>query len=92
MVARRYANGQDEADALPQDAGGGATDATLGAALEKILESDLPFSSARTAALAEFEKRYVARVLARHGGHVGRAATRPPPPASRAATSRSSAA
>jgi hypothetical protein len=42
--------------------------------MEKILESDMPFSSARAAALGEFEKRYVARVLARHGGHVGRAA------------------
>ncbi|MBX3225916.1 MAG: sigma 54-dependent Fis family transcriptional regulator [Labilithrix sp.] len=70
MVARRFASGQDEAEAIPH----AGTDATLGAALEKILESDMPFSSARSAALAEFEKRYVARVLARHGGHVGRAA------------------
>ncbi len=71
QVARRFANGQEEEAAVPQADG---ADATLGAAMEKILEADMPFSSARAAALSEFEKRYVARVLARHGGHVGRAA------------------
>ena len=71
MVARRFASGKDEEQVAPE---AGAADASLGAAMEKILESDMPFSSARAAALGEFEKRYVARVLARHGGHVGRAA------------------
>lgn len=66
VVARRFASGDE--DVLP------SADPSLGAALEEILESDLPFSRARAAALAEFERRYVARVLARHGGHVGRAA------------------
>ena len=76
MVARRFASGQDDEQALPagQVATSETADASLGAAMEKILESDMPFSSARAAALGEFEKRYVARVLARHGGHVGRAA------------------
>lgn len=70
VVARRFASGEDEI--APTEATSG--DASLGVAMEAILESDMPFSRARTAALAEFEKRYVARVLARHGGHVGRAA------------------
>ena len=70
VVARRFANGEDEVETLATDPG----DASLGAALESILESDMPFSRARAAALSEFERRYVARVLARHGGHVGRAA------------------
>jgi DNA-binding NtrC family response regulator len=74
MVARRFASGEDSTRALPAVPAQETADPALGAALEKILESDMPFSRARAAALAEFEKRYVARVLARHGGHVGRAA------------------
>ena len=71
VVARRFADGADEASAAaPSD----LSEPTLHTALERILESDMPFSRARAAALAEFERRYVARVLARHGGHVGRAA------------------
>lgn len=71
VVARRFASGADEtAAAVPAE----LSEPSLQAALERILESDMPFSRARTAALAEFERRYVARVLARHGGHVGRAA------------------
>jgi DNA-binding NtrC family response regulator len=72
VVARRFASGED----LPTFRDGPAepADPALHVALEKILESDMPFSRARAAALAEFERRYVARVLARHGGHVGRAA------------------
>jgi DNA-binding NtrC family response regulator len=71
VVARRFANGEEADVAGPQPE---LSDPTLHTALERILESDMPFSRARAAALAEFEKRYVARVLARHGGHVGRAA------------------
>jgi two-component system, NtrC family, response regulator HydG len=72
VVARRFANGEEEvAAAAPQ---ADLSDPTLHTALERILESDMPFSRARAAALGEFERRYVARVLARHGGHVGRAA------------------
>jgi DNA-binding NtrC family response regulator len=80
MVARRFANRQEDEEALPAAsasvpaAANESSDPTLAAALEKILESDMPFSSARSAAIGEFERRYVARVLARHGGHVGRAA------------------
>ncbi len=64
VVARRFARGA--AEPLEDD--------STADAMERILEKDLPFSRARDEALAEFEKRYVARVLARHGGHVGRAA------------------
>lgn len=71
VVARRFADGADEITSAPQAE---LSDPTLASALEKILESDMPFSRARAAALNEFERRYVARVLARHGGHVGRAA------------------
>jgi DNA-binding NtrC family response regulator len=75
VVARRFANGEDEVTGTssaqqPTD----LSEPTLRDALERILESDMPFSRARSAALVEFERRYVARVLARHGGHVGRAA------------------
>jgi DNA-binding NtrC family response regulator len=74
VVARRFASGSDEppagATAVPNE----PSDPALHIALERILESDMPFSRARSAALAEFERRYVARVLARHSGHVGRAA------------------
>ncbi|MBX3224573.1 MAG: sigma 54-dependent Fis family transcriptional regulator [Labilithrix sp.] len=71
VVARRFASGEDDAPAAPKAE---LSEPSLHAALETILESDMPFSRARAAALAEFERRYVARVLARHGGHVGRAA------------------
>jgi DNA-binding NtrC family response regulator len=43
-------------------------------ALSKVIESDLPFVDARNAVLAEFEKRYVDRALARSGRSVARAA------------------
>jgi DNA-binding NtrC family response regulator len=42
--------------------------------LSKVIESDLPFVDARNAVLAEFEKRYVDRALARSGRNVSRAA------------------
>lgn len=51
-----------------------AAEESLRESMDEILESDLPFTEARSAALGEFERVYVARVLARHGGHVGRAA------------------
>jgi hypothetical protein len=39
-----------------------------------VLEDDLPFPTARDRVVKEFERRYVERVLARHGGNVTRAA------------------
>jgi transcriptional regulator with GAF, ATPase, and Fis domain len=42
--------------------------------LERVLALGLPFSAARRRVLREFERHYVARVLAEHGGNVLRAA------------------
>lgn len=39
-----------------------------------VLEDDLPFPTARERVVKEFERRYVERMLARHGGNVTRAA------------------
>lgn len=68
-VARRLALGdvstdevEDEPEVAPTDAFGW------------MLEQDLPFSKARDLVLAEFEQRYVERVLEQHGGNVSRAA------------------
>ncbi len=41
--------------------------------VEQILSLDLPLPRARQRLLAEFERRYVARVLERHDGNVGQA-------------------
>jgi transcriptional regulator with GAF, ATPase, and Fis domain len=43
-------------------------------AIEAILSLDLPFPRAKDQVVAQFEQRYVERVLARHGGNVVRAA------------------
>ena len=42
--------------------------------LTAVIEDDLPFPSARERVVKEFERRYVERVLARHGGSVTKAA------------------
>jgi DNA-binding NtrC family response regulator len=42
--------------------------------LERVLAMGLPYSTARHRVLAEFERQYVERVLAEHGGNVLRAA------------------
>jgi DNA-binding NtrC family response regulator len=42
--------------------------------LTQVLDRDLPFPRARELVVHEFEKRYVEKVLARHGGSVARAA------------------
>ena len=42
--------------------------------VERVLAKDLPLPRARQEVLGEFERRYVERVLARHGGNVTRAA------------------
>ena len=42
--------------------------------LSEVLSQDLPLPRAREAVVREFERRYVERVLARHGGNVVRAA------------------
>jgi DNA-binding NtrC family response regulator len=40
----------------------------------QIIDSDLPFVIARQRVVEDFERRYVARVLAAHGGNISRAA------------------
>lgn len=42
--------------------------------LATVIEEDLPFPTARERVVSEFERRYVERVLARHGGNVTQAA------------------
>jgi DNA-binding NtrC family response regulator len=42
--------------------------------LDSVLALDLPLPRARERVLDEFQRRYVERVLARHGGNVTRAA------------------
>src|SRR5262249_41636175 len=70
-VARRLALGDlPEADL---DAGS-VPPPKSGDAIERVLGRELPFSIARTEVLRDFERRYVERVLARHGGNVTHAA------------------
>jgi len=54
----------------------GADEAPRGAGdfLENVLALDLPLARARTMVLESFERQYLARVLAQHGGNVTRAA------------------
>ncbi len=47
--------------------------ATGGDFLESLLDQNLPLIMGRQHVVAEYERRYVERVLAAHGGHVGRA-------------------
>jgi two-component system, NtrC family, response regulator HydG len=51
-----------------------APPSTAPGALESVLSLGLPYSAARQRVLSEFERRYVERVLAEHGGNVLRAA------------------
>jgi two-component system, NtrC family, response regulator HydG len=67
-VARQLALGS--AHAL----GGAAAEEARTEGVEGILSRDLPFSRARELALRDFERRYLERLLALHGGNVGRAA------------------
>jgi len=81
-VARRLALG----DLAPEPGGPGSSSATRGSTgappsapegddlLERVLAADLPLPRARQEVLDEFERRYVERVLAKHGGNVTRAA------------------
>ncbi|WP_437320173.1 sigma 54-interacting transcriptional regulator [Sorangium sp. So ce385] len=55
-------------------AGEGAEPATSGDIIEEILALDLPLPRARERIVEHFERRYVQRVLAQHGGNVRSAA------------------
>jgi DNA-binding NtrC family response regulator len=67
-IARHVAVGELPITELaPQPAGGGD-------AVERVLAKDLPLPRARAEIVEIFERRYVERVLDRHGGNVSRAA------------------
>jgi DNA-binding NtrC family response regulator len=77
-VARRLALG-DLADAEPPASEPEAPAAApaappAGDPIARVLSLDLPLNEAREKLLAEFEQRYVERLLAQHGGNVTRAA------------------
>ena len=65
--------GGDIEEPLPSFAPTNAPGAGEGA-LEAVLGMHLPYSTARQRVLVEFERQYVTRVLAEHGGNVLRAA------------------
>ncbi|HEX8794878.1 MAG TPA: sigma 54-interacting transcriptional regulator [Polyangiaceae bacterium] len=73
-VSRYLALGEEE-PAQGAPGGGAAQGGQPGqGALEAVLALGLPFSAARQRVLLEFDRAYVARVLAEHGGNVMRAA------------------
>lgn len=61
-----------ESPSIPPPPGGGASSASDH--FERVLSKDLPLARARELLVAEFERAYVERVLAAHGGNVARAA------------------
>src|SRR5262249_4672425 len=67
-VARKIALGELSKPA-PRTAAASAADP-----IQEIIDLPLPFPIARDRVIALFEQRYVAQVLARHGGNVTRAA------------------
>jgi DNA-binding NtrC family response regulator len=78
-IARILALGDGAASETIAPTRAGASPKTRGAdsagdVLAAILDEDLPLPRARDALVREFERRYVERVLARHGGNVVRAA------------------
>ncbi len=80
-IAREHALGDlhDDADAGVPESGEPGLGATLRLEDEPdvmgaVLAMDLPLTAAREKLVAAFERRYVARVVERHGGNVSRAA------------------
>ncbi|AKU94064.1 Response regulator of zinc sigma-54-dependent two-component system [Labilithrix luteola] len=79
-VARFLAVGELVAADLKADEGpgGGSLPSTVpapsGDVIEAVLDEALPFVRARDRVVADFERRYVERILAKHGGNVARAA------------------
>ncbi|WP_394843981.1 sigma 54-interacting transcriptional regulator [Pendulispora brunnea] len=73
-VARHLATGELDPRKRPIETAPAAPASPEPNVLLEILEQDLPMAKARQQLLAEFERSYVARVLAKHGGNVTRAA------------------
>ncbi len=71
-VARRVALGAIDVPEAPTDEAAAAI--PEGDALGRILALDLPLPRARELAVQELERRYLTRVLERHGGSVAKAA------------------
>jgi DNA-binding NtrC family response regulator len=67
LVTRRVAMG--ELDAQPEPAAAPGADPFV-----RVLDMDLPLPRARELVVDAFERKYLERVLAKHGGNVGRAA------------------
>jgi DNA-binding NtrC family response regulator len=75
-VARQLALGELAGEALgsPDSDDAPAPPSVQGDVLANVLEAGLPFIQARARLVAEFERRYVERVLRLHGGDVAKAA------------------
>jgi DNA-binding NtrC family response regulator len=69
-VARRAALG----DLAAMDASVRQSPRATGDLVEEVLALDLPLIGARERIVAEFERRYIERVVDKHGGNVSQAA------------------
>ena len=66
--------GPERPASLPPPGPGSAGAPNAPDAIDRFVDMGMPFPKARDRMLDEFEQRYVARVLAMHGGDVARAA------------------
>jgi DNA-binding NtrC family response regulator len=73
-IARLVTFGEAEPTLFEPSPATSAPASAPGGLIESVLRQDLPLARARELVVSEFERAYVARVLAEHGGHVGKAA------------------
>jgi DNA-binding NtrC family response regulator len=74
-IARQLALGALDVAPLEARGGGGSMPPpSAGDLVDSVLALDLPLSQARQRIVEDFERRYVERVLAKHGGSVAKAA------------------
>jgi DNA-binding NtrC family response regulator len=73
-VVRWAALGEAELDATDASAPRPANPGPVADAIDEVLNLKLPFADARQRVVADFERRYVKRMLQAHGGNVSRAA------------------
>ncbi len=75
VVARFIALGEDWEPPPRSTAGGAVPPASRGADwIDAVVASGMPYPIARRRTLEEFERRYIERMLAEHGGNVSQAA------------------